>query len=54
MNLSPKLYVRKTSGEIGRLEKPPKTALETTIKNVSQNLMTVRGASREYTSTRSH
>lgn len=54
MNLSLKLCVRKTSGEIGRLEKLPKMAPETTIRNVSQNLMIARGASREYTSIRSH
>lgn len=54
MNLSPKPCVRKTSGEIGRLAKLPKTVLETTIRNVSQNPMTVRGALREYTSIRSH
>lgn len=54
MNLSPKPCVKKTSGEIEKPEKLPKTVLETMIRNASQNLMTARGASREYTSIRSH
>lgn len=54
MNLSPKPCVKRMSGEIGRLEKLPKTVPETTIRNVSRNPMTVRGALREYTSSRSH
>jgi hypothetical protein len=53
MSLSLKPFVRKTSGKIARLEKLRKTALEITIRNVSQNLKIARGALREYTSIRS-